>query len=180
MVGMIIPVAYFATRAIEDVWLPRIGRRWRPVAACIFFPLIAVSQIMMLFLPVLPAITGSPQDVQGVFLERDYVGAFDWVEARSQQSDVILAAPLVSAWVPGWVGARVVYGHPYETLDADNKRQQVESWFNGSAADCSALIGQYNVRFVIYGPQEQRLGQTNCLSGLQEVAQSGRVSVYAP
>ena len=103
-VGMMIPVAYFATRAIEDVWLPRISRRWRPTLFSVFFPLIAISQILMLFLPVLPAITGYPQAAVGIFLERDYAAAYSWLETRTMQTDVILASPLASAWIPGWVG----------------------------------------------------------------------------
>jgi len=181
MVGMMIPMAYFATRAIEDVWLPRIGRRWRPAVGSIFIPFIAISQLLMLFLPVLPAITGYPQLAVGIFLERDYALAYSWLDARTSETDVILASPLASAWIPAWVGSRVVYGHPYETLNADVKKQQVLDWYTATnGADCHTLLSEYSVRYILYGPEEQKLGQTVCLSTLHQVAQIGSVTVYAP
>ena len=182
MVGMMIPIAYFATRSIEEVWLPRIQRRWRPALICVFVALISVSQVFMLFLPVLPAITGYPQAAGGIFLERDYAGAYQWIEPRVTPDDVVLASPLVSAWIPGWVGARVVYGHPYETLHAADKLLQVTAWFDGTddAAACAALLETYDVRYVIYGPQEAKLGPTACLASLHVMARSGGVTVYAP
>lgn len=178
-VGMMVPVAYFATRAIEDVWLPRINRRWRNYLLALFIPVISISQVLMLFFPVMPAITGYPQAARGVFLERDYALAFSWLDDRTTDSSVILASPLVSAWIPGWTGARVVYGHPYETLYADEKEQQVLGWYSGST-DCSTVLDAYNVRYVLYGPEEQLLGQTGCLTDLRQVAQIGSVAVYAP
>ncbi|MEP7290148.1 MAG: hypothetical protein ABI835_00140 [Chloroflexota bacterium] len=182
MVGMIIPIAYFATRAVEDVWLPRISRRLRPIVICVFIPLISVSQILMLFLPVLYAIAGNPSAAVGIFLERDYVGAYQWLETRTQSNDVILASPLASTWIPGWVGARVVYGHPYETFNAAEKERQVIAWYDGtvSDADCAELLNEYGVRYVLYGPEEEKLGQATCLANLRLMAQSGSVAVYAP
>lgn len=182
MVGMMIPIAYFATRAIEDVWLKHISRRWRPVMYCVLIPLMSVSQILMLFLPVLPAITGYPQAAEGIFLQRDYGDVYRWLEDRVSSDDVVLASPLVSAWIPGWTGARVVYGHPYETLNAAVKEAQVREWFSGteSAEACAALLETYNVRFVVYGPQEEKLGLPTCLASLREIARSGSVAVYAP
>lgn len=177
-VGMMIPIAYFATRSIEDVWLPRISRRWRTYVFAVLIPVLAISQFLMLFLPVLPAIVGQPIAAQGVFLERDYAVTYGWLNERIRSDTVILAAPIPSAWIPGWAGGRVVYGHPYETLDAEHKRQQVLDWYN-RGANCAALLEEYDVRYVLYGPQEMRLGQTDCLTGLQEIARFGSVTVYA-
>ncbi len=181
VVGLMIPVAYFATRAIEDVWLPHISRRWRPILICIFIPLISVSQVLMLFLPVLPAITGYPQAVVGIFLESDYSSTYRWLEDRTRDTDAVLAAPLVSIWIPGWAGARSVYGHPYETLEAEKKQRQVLDWYSGATTGtaCGALLGQYDVRYILYGPEEEKLGQTACLDGLRQLAQSGSVAIYA-
>ncbi|MCZ2096619.1 MAG: hypothetical protein LC121_10195, partial [Anaerolineae bacterium] len=178
-VGAMIPIAYFAVRAIEDVWLPRINRRMRNYVFALFLPLISISQFLMLFWPILPAITGYPQAARGIFLERDYAAAFRWLEPRTTDTDVILASPLVSAWIPGWSGARVVYGHPFETLDADEKRQQVADWYAG-VGDCEALLDAYHVRYILAGPEEAPPGQTSCLTDLRQVEQVGSVAIYAP
>jgi len=177
-VGMMIPIAYFAARSIEDIWLPRISRRWRFYVFAIFFPLISISQILMLFLPVLPAITGSPQRAVGIFLERDYaIAYYSWLDAHTVQTDVVLASPAASIWIPGWAGARVVYGHPYETLNAEEKQQEVLDWYAGTG-DCNALLDKYNVRYILYGPEEEKLGAGGCLSSLRFVVQIGSVKVY--
>lgn len=180
LVGMMIPVAYFATRALEDVWLRQVGRRFQNLFLTLLIPLIAVSHLLVLVLPVLPAVTGQPQQARGPFLERDYALALRWLENRTQLDDVILASPQVSVWIPGWSGARVVYGHPYETLFAQTKLAQVEAWYADSGADCDALIDRYNVRFVLVGPEERALGPATCAATLQPVIALGEVAIYAP
>lgn len=169
--GMMIPIAYFATRSLEDFWFRYISRRWRYQLAIITMPLLTLSYVLLLMI--------NMRVNPGPFLQRDYAGALQWLRDRTQASDVVLASEEVSIWVPGWVGARVVYGHPYETLQAKTREQEVKDWFGGKTADCQDLIGQYNVRYVIYGPMEAELGQPACLDSLRLVARSGGVSVYA-
>ncbi len=178
-VGLMLPVAYFATRAIEDVWLPHIARRWRKLLFALFVPLAALSQILMLLLPVLPLTVGTPEQAVGIFLPRDYRDVFEWLGEHTTDQDVVLASPVVSTWIPGWTGARVVYGHPYETLDADAKLQLVNDWYAGTG-DCAALLDRYNVRYVLYGQQESQLGEAPCRADLRLIARSGDVAIYAP
>ncbi|MBK8028852.1 MAG: hypothetical protein IPK17_04930 [Chloroflexi bacterium] len=178
-VGMMLPIAYFATRAVEDVWISRISRRVRSYVFALVIPLIAVSQIFVLFLPVtLPALSGDPGTALGVFLEHDYYVAYQWVNEHSSSSDVVLASPVVSAWIPGWAETRVVYGHPFETLNAAVKRQQVLDWYAGTG-DCTAILDEYNVRYVLYGVEEAKFGAAPCRDQLNVVAEIGGVTVYA-
>lgn len=172
-VGLMIPIAYFATRALEDYWFTFITRRWRYRLLMAVIPTITMSYVVLLIVNL--------NVKSGPFLQRDYAAVFQWLSTQSESNEVILASPEVSVWVPAWVGARVVYAHPYETLSAAVKEQQVENWFKAeSPADCQALISQYNVRFVIYGPQEEQLGQTTCLDTLEPVFRYNSVTVYAP
>lgn len=180
-VGMMIPIAYFATRAIEDFWFQHISRRYRNYALAIFLPLIAVSQIFVLFLPALPVILGQPQRAAGIFLERDYTRAMRWIDGLTRRDDVILASPTVSVWIPGWARARVVYGHPYETLNAEEKRALVTDWYSSEDTDsCGDLLDRYNIRFVIVGPEERELGSVACAETLNQVQAFGQVGIYAP
>ncbi len=181
MVGMMLPVAYFTTRAIEDFWFQRISRRHRNYALALVVSLMAVSPLFMLFQPVLPVIAGDPARAVGIFLERDYASAFQWLDGPTGQDDVVLVSPIVGAWLPGWSGARVIYGHPLETLNAAAKRAQVESWYQSEAsAACAELLNKYDVRFVIVGPEERKLGAVGCAETLTRVIDIGQVSLYAP
>ncbi len=177
--GMMIPIAYFATRAAEDFWLPFINRRWRTLTYSLAVMMMMISPIMILFLPILPALTGYQGAAIGIFLEHDYDNAFTWLRANTEPSDVILASAPVSVWIPGWVGARIVYGHDYETLNAVKKKAQVQAWY-AEGVDCEVLLAQYGVKYILVGPQEARLGTAPCLEGLERVAEMNTVSIYAP
>jgi hypothetical protein len=182
-VGMMIPVAYFAARAVEDVWVRYLNRRIHRLVGVASLFLISISSLVMLVLPALPAVAGDAGRSLGVFIQSDYIPAFNWVNERSSTNDVILASPSVSVWLPGWAGARAVYGHPYETLNAELRQEQVEAWYKGTA-DCQMLLTSLNVRFILVGPNERALTAdgTSCADQLQlpVLAESGSVTIYAP
>lgn len=170
--GMMIPLAYFATRALEDFWFHYVNRRWRIRLLVLVVPVMTFTNLLLLVLNLNVTV--------GPFLQHDYAVAFQWLKDHSSADDVILASEPVSVWVPSWVGTRVVYGHPFETLDAAVKEQQVIDWYDGQTSDCTNLISDYHVRYIIVGPEEEKLGASACLTGLTQVLQAGSVSVYAP
>lgn len=172
-VGMMIPMAYFVTRALEGFWFNFVNRRWRYRLLMAVVPTITMSYLLVLM--------GNLSISIGPFLERDYAAAFQWLKQHTQPDEVILASPDVSIWIPGWVGGRVVYGHPFETLNASAKEQMVLTWYKAeNLSDCSALLVDYNVQSVIVGPQENAIGQSKCLDTLNPVFNYGSVTVYAP
>ena len=121
-VGMMLPLAYFATRAVEEVWFQWLSRRrWRYRVLIVFLPIIALTQIFILFIPTLPVLINRPDEASGLFLERDYGGIFDWLAQHANGITCILASEDVSQWLPGLTAARVVSGHPYETLDYETQ-----------------------------------------------------------
>jgi len=179
--GIMIPIAYFAARSLEDFWFQYLSRRWRFRVVALLLPIITISQFFVLIAPIFPMLDADPSDSEGVFLQRDYARAYDgWLRRRVDSTDVILAAPQPSLWIPAWAGARVVYGHPFETLNADQKRAQVLAWYSADAEDCGALLDEYDVRYIIYGPQEAALGPTPCIEALQQITQIGDVTIYGP
>ena len=169
-VAMMVPIAYFATRALEGFWFEFINRRWRYRLLIVVVPAMTMTYVLILL--------GNLTVVSGPFLQRDYVAAFQWLKDQGHTDEVILAAPDVSAWIPGWTSERVVYGHPFETLIAVTKEQQVKDWYSG--ADCGQVIEQYDVRYVIVGPQEEAMGATTCTDGLHPVFTYNSVTIYAP
>lgn len=185
-VGWLVVVSYFITRAAEDVWLNNIPRPWRYRLFALLLPFLALSNLLALFLPIVPIIEGEAHTTHGMVIEPDYRFAFNWLAGQTRHTDVILASPDVSPWIPVWVGARVVYGHPTETMDASLKRGAVLRWFAlANPEQCAPLLngaysfrGSYRVNYILYGPRERALGTTICLNELQFVASFGGVDIY--
>jgi hypothetical protein len=86
---------------------------------------------------------------------------------------VVLASPRVGLFVPGQTGARAFYGHPFETIDADHKKSQVESFYRGES---EAVVS--TATYIFYGPSEQQLGQPEILSTLPVVYSAQDVIIY--
>jgi hypothetical protein len=100
-VAMMVPIAYFATRALEGFWFEFVNRRWRYRLLIVVVPAMTMTYVLILL--------GNLTVVSGPFLQRDYVAAFQWLKDQGHTDEVILAAPDVSAWIPGWTSERVVY-----------------------------------------------------------------------
>ncbi len=156
MTGLIIPVTFFAVRSLEDYWLPRITSRWRPALQVLLFALVLPSNVLALGVPLFGLINPEAGLDQRLLVEHGYWDAMRWLATTGKPDDVVLSAPNVGLWIPAWGEKRVVYGHPWETLDAETKKAQVEQWYQGQG--CEELLEMYHVRYVIVGPQELALG----------------------
>ncbi|KXK54312.1 MAG: hypothetical protein H3C32_13005 [Anaerolineae bacterium] len=179
LTGLMIPVAYFAARATEDVWFPRLqNRRWRYRVVAVILPLIAASHAAVMLAPLELA-------QRRVTLPADYLRAFQLVRGTGRQ--VVLAAPQVSVWLPVWAGQQVVSAGPALTLNAGRKAEAVAAFFTADdPGDCQPVLrgagsaaGRYQVGIVLVGPYERAIGQsTVCLDPLAFLAKYGDVEVY--
>lgn len=185
LIGMMLPVAYFGARAIEDFWFTHIKRSIRPRFYIIGVPLLMMSNIFVFIMPLLPV---SVRDMSsGIFLEQEYFSAFEWLKTRTLSEDVVLASPSdVSVWIPPWVNASVYYGHSTETRDAAERREVALEWYSIADESSCAGFAQENgdpgfarVSYVIYGPREARIGSAACIDQLRLVQIYGDVAIYA-
>lgn len=183
LLGLMLPIGYFAARSIEDFWFQHMRGRLRYRILAAVLPVVIISHLVTLFAPTVAA-NGS--NGRSVLLNRDYTLAFEWLRIRTQPTDVVLAAPNVGVWLPVWSGARTVYGHPAETLGAAGKHQSVLNWYSDPTVDCAALlegrdalVGSYQVRYILFGPEERALGESVCLAELDEVWRTGSVIIYS-
>ena len=81
-------------------------------------------------------------------------------------TDVVLADSRMGGIIPGWTGARVIYGHPMESFDALNRKAEVESFF---VKGDLTIADRYRVKYIFGG---------NAPQGWRIVFESGNVKVY--
>lgn len=159
--GLIIPLVYFGVRALEDFWFYRTPERWRSPALIALFVLLVPSNLLVLGIPLFGAVANPESGLDsGLLVEDDYWQMVQWLDRNGEENAVVLAAPNISLWIPAYTDQVVVYGHPYETIHAQQRQQQVEQWYRGQ--DCATLLSAtlpFRVRYIFWGPQEQQLAR---------------------
>jgi len=73
------------------------------------------------------------------------------------QDALVAASPETGLYIPAWSGQRVLYGHPFETPQADLRRMELEAFL--ARGDLDALA--YRPDYIFFGPRERALWQAD-------------------
>ncbi len=106
--------------------------------------------------------------------------AFVWVGQNSVAGDIVLGSPALGNFIPGRTGRKVVYGHPFETVNARMREDEVNSFYANSLSieeQRKYLIDQ-SIDWVIQGPRERTIGEPAILEELLPAFQNETVTVY--
>lgn len=184
LIGFALPLAYFATRAVDDFWLERVRRTWHRRLYVVAMGMLVISPLVVVYSPLAPAVE-QPQRLNTA-LPTGYRAALEWISAQTPRSVVILASPRVSMWIPTISRHRVVYGHPTETMFASIRRQMLLDWYQSKTDDaCRSLsspqassLGIFYVEYALVGPMELALGNAQCAEKWQLAHEVRDVRVY--
>lgn len=106
--------------------------------------------------------------------------SYRWAAAELPPGSLVLAGPRSGARLPAFADLRVVYGHPFETPQAERMQQTVRALYGWSGDPQLALqqLADLGVEFVWYGPEERALGRPSWLGGLAETQLGGDYRLY--
>jgi hypothetical protein len=147
--GLIIPLSILAGRGL-----------WRVLAAGVrpSLRLLVVLGVFTTFLPttvltiIIPLVgTRDPQYSEIFYLTRDETLALEWLRDEVSENAVVLASPQFSLYIPVY-GPRVVYGHPFETVNASARQNAVLNYFKGE--NCEVTLAD-SVDYLVIGPRER-------------------------
>ncbi|NDJ85952.1 MAG: hypothetical protein GYB66_08710 [Chloroflexi bacterium] len=159
-IGLIIPLTFFAVRAVEDYWYERIAPRWRPLTLVLAFVLMLPSNILALGIPLVGTVADQELGADvGIVVEQDYVDVYEWLDEVGTKDEVVLAATKISLWIPARTNLRVVYGHPFESVPADRLETLMQDFFSGR--DCATVLSPqevgFSITYVVWGPKEREI-----------------------
>lgn len=88
------------------------------------------------------------------------IAALEWLAANAEPDETVLASVGVNNVVPVWTDLRSFAGHGPETLDYLEKEAAIRRFFQPDTSDAwrQELLNEYDLDYVIYGPQERELG----------------------
>lgn len=180
LIGITLPLGYFATRATEDFWFKYVRRRHQSKVYTVFIPILVLSHLFWIFLPLYPLLQGWT-NYSNIFFEREYSNTLIEIDLQVSNDTVILASPDMGLWIPAWTGSRVVYGHSQETPNASDIERQVVQWYRATDPNdpiCASLLEEFNVDLVIVGPRERFIGDSACAENLDLRQIFGEVNTY--
>ncbi len=138
------------------------------------------ATLPMTLLVMVLAIAGGLKHDPRLFVSADEATAMDWLHANAPRNAVVLSSPETGLFIPAWAGRRVVYGHPFETVDAERTKARVEEFFaaDTSRAEREAMLREWNVAYMFVGPRERALGLSDPPG--REVFRNTTTTVYQP
>jgi hypothetical protein len=169
MLGLHLPLAALAALGLDRL------RRWRAPLRGLLILLVMPTPLLILALAWFGVTTRSPQ----LYLSRGEAEAFAWLAAHAPPESLIIAAPETGMFLPAYTGLRVIYGHPFETVNAEAEKAALENLFaTGDAAAWQAFAAARGAEYIFSGPRERALRAELPLAGLALEFDSGGVQIY--
>jgi hypothetical protein len=126
---------------------PRAKARWRGLALGLVVAFCALTPVFL--------IVGHLATASDFYLSDGEWAAIEWLRGEGAPDAVVLCSPRMGLFVPAWAGQPVVYGHPFETVDAEARKVQVEAFWAGEmgAEEWLPFLQGYRVGYILVGAE---------------------------
>ena len=172
--GIYIPLAILAVTGVDTLALKlqKSGASW----FLFVFVLSSLTNVMIIFSGLSLVKNGNELMV----ITQDEKAAFVWVAQNSSTGDIVLGSPSLGNFIPGRTGRKVVYGHPFETVDAQVREEEVNSLYENflSMEEQRQYLIDQSIDWVIQGPREITIGEPAILEESLPAFQNDTVTVY--
>jgi hypothetical protein len=116
-----------------------------------------------------------------IFHPASQLEAMRWLD-QAANNEVILAVYETGNILPAYAHVRAFVGHGPETIRSDEKREQAQKFFAATTDDTwrKALLTEFKVRYVYYGPNEKAAGDfaPDRAPYLQEIYRNPEVQIF--
>lgn len=182
MMGLYIPLVGLAM-----IGLMELAARTRKRMSFLFI-MVFLLALPTNLLVLLAAQHGAQTHDSQIYLTRGESLALGWIEKNTPAGALVLASPQTGLLIPAHTGRRVIYGHPFETVNAEVEKNLLNQWFGGGKTlnvtargtqQPQEFLDQRQVDYIFLGPREQELGGLPAGLRLTEVYRAEGVAVYA-
>lgn len=116
------------------------------------------------------------------YLYRDETDALAWLDANSDDDDVVMGSVVVTEYVPFLAGNKVQAGHWAQTVRYEDRKSEVKKFFDTRTREPMrrAILARCNVAYLLYGREERALGDFNPAAApyLELAHEEGKTRIY--
>ena len=174
MFGIFIPVSILCINGIEV--LENRSDRLRKILWPIVFIVSILTNISLLVAGSFAVRSYNPRLV---ISNGDYI-AYQWILESTGETAVILASPETGMFLPAHTGRRVIYGHPFETINAEEEEKMVTRFYEQYLSDTEAIdfVNERKIDYIYFGQNESALGTPQYLNHFDLIYDHNQVKIY--
>ena len=175
LLGYFIPVSLFGVVGLWQLARTRVNTFRR------LFAVVVLLSIVTNIIIVSGGIIASSKKDLHVYLFNSERDAFHWIEEQRLPGSLVLASVRSGLLIPAYTNWRVLYGHPFETVDAYQRENEIERIFRGkySEQEIQSFIRQKRIDFVLLGPLDRETNSWRFLGCFPLVFQNEGVRIYS-
>jgi hypothetical protein len=175
LLGYYVPLAGLAAWGLVELqrrW-PGRARLLRRLTVGLALPTNGVVLLLALF--------GSLSHAPELYLTAGEAAVLGWLRENSAANALVLASPEMGLYIPAHTGRRVIYGHPFETINAEKEEQAVTSVYSGELRGLALerFLAERGVDWIVDGEREQALGGAPAFLDYPLAFANGANRVYA-
>jgi hypothetical protein len=127
---------------------------------------------------IMAGISGVHSKDTSIYMTQAESQAFIWLDNNVKNDAIILAGPDTGLLIPAYTGSRVLYGHPFETVNAEIMKNEVNNYFiNPEGEDSLRLLA--DVDYVFMGPREREISSSRLQLDLPVVYDVHGVTIFS-
>ncbi|MGB2962628.1 MAG: hypothetical protein WBB69_01440 [Anaerolineales bacterium] len=175
LTGIFIPLAGLSVYGVSLIrkWIPAKNR----ILVFVLFCLILPTNGMVL----MSGVQASTQLDPKIYIPKAVQEGLDWLSENSHTNDLVLADEVVGLYIPSATGRRVIYGHPFETVNADQELELVRLFFQGQMLpeNIQTELIDRGVKYIFSTNElNQDLASWINQQGFAGVFKSGKVQIF--
>jgi len=154
MMGMYVPLVGLAVVGLK--FLARNSNQRFNFLTVVLIVLVFPTNLIIIFAAQGGIMSHDPQ----IYLDKEEVSTLYWVVENTEPDALILSSPEMGLFIPAYTGRRVLYGHPFETVEATEEKAAVISFFDNSydSQQRDDYLEFHGVDYIFFGPRERSIG----------------------
>ena len=146
LTGIYIPLAGLSVFGIE-VLVKKISMKFQVIAILLFCLILPTNVIVLL-----SGIQAAAEQDPTIFISSSIAEGLEWLNGNSEQDAIVLANEKIGLFIPSITGRKIIYGHPFETIYAEEEKAFVEQIFQDelSLETNQAQLAQKGVDYIFY------------------------------
>lgn len=172
--GLWMPLTLLAGIGLQTVVWPRVRPRLRPLLVGGLVLAAGLSNVIV----VASTLRAVRMREDAIFLTASQAASLDWLAANAGRA-LVAAPPEMGQWVPARTDARVLYGHPFETVGAVDRRAELEGFYRGLVPG-RQFVDEHGIKYVLVASSGQGIMPVPADWRWEVVYNEGRAIIYAP